>query len=214
MIRTQRLCWLSGIIPFLGTGCGDGSFSFDYFDDDRPRRARVVHVDTGHHCGPGCEHFYDGGRYVVIQGHRHGPGCGHLLEGPHWIVVQRSAPVATHVEHVCSYDCHHHYWDGGRLVVIQGRHRHGPGCGHAFDGRRWLVTVSRGPDRVVVEGGRGPAARAQPGPDRVVRIPAPPGPVNVYVFDRRGSKWLRIAKGHVHGPGCGHAHVEGHWCLP
>ncbi len=115
--------------------------------------------------------------------------------------------------HICTPACVH-YYDGARYVVIRGKHHHGRGCGHMFDGSRWVVAVVRTPAPRVVEVHEAPAARVHPGPVRVVEIPPPPGPVNIYVFDRRGTKWLRIAKGHVHGPGCGHVHVEGHWCMP
>ncbi len=115
--------------------------------------------------------------------------------------------------HICTPACVH-YYDGARFVVIRGKHRHGPGCGHVFDGSRWVVAVAVGPHGGAVAVERAPVARVHPAPVRVVEIPPPPGPINVFVFDRHGSKWLRIAKGHVHGPGCGHVHIEGHWCLP
>ena len=115
--------------------------------------------------------------------------------------------------HICTPACVH-YYDGARYVVSRGRHHHGHGCGHVFDGAHWVVAVVRTPAPRVVEVHEAPAARVHPGPVRVVEIPPPPGPVNIYVFDRHGSKWLRIAKGHVHGPGCGHVHVEGRWSLP
>ena len=115
--------------------------------------------------------------------------------------------------HVCTPACVH-YYDGARYVVIRGKHHHGHGCGHVFDGSHWVVAVVRTPEAKVVEVHKAPAARVHPATVRVVEIPPPPGPVNIYVFDRHGSKWLKIAKGHVHGPGCGHVHVEGHWCLP
>lgn len=207
--RTIKGLGLLGL-GILLNGC-EGGVAVNYYDDDRP--TRVVHVDHGHVCGPGCDHFYDGARYVLIRGHRHGPGCGHFLEGSRWIVVART-PSHVHVDHVCGPSCHDHYWDGGKIVVIRGRHRHGPGCGHILEGGHWMIGVARGPNHVAVEVGKGPATRVHIGADRVLRIPPPPGPIDVYVFNRSGSKWLRIAKGHKHGPGCGHVHVEGHWCLP
>lgn len=176
-----------GLVGLL-TGC-EGGLAINYYEADPPR---VVHVDHGHACGPGCDHYYDGARYVVLRGHRHGPGCGHVLDGNRWMVVVR--PGGGHVDHICGPGCHDHYWDGGKIVVIKGKHRHGPGCGHVLDGNRWVIAVSRGPDRVV-------------------RIPAPPGDAKYYVYDRRGSKWLKIKTGHVHGPKCGHVVVDGHWCL-
>ncbi len=184
-----------GVLGCVGllVGC-EGGLAVNYYEADPPR---VVHVDHGHLCGPGCDHFYDGTRYVVLRGHRHGPGCGHFLEGSRWMVVVRT-PGGGHGDHICGPGCHDHYWDGGKIVVIRDKHRHGPSCGHHFDGNHWVIAVSR--DR--------------PGPDRVVRIPAPPGEAKFYVYDRRGSKWLKVAKGHTHGPKCGHVVVEGHWCNP
>jgi hypothetical protein len=38
----------------------------------------------GHHCH---EHYWDGGRVVVMKGHVHGPGCGHDWNGRYWISV-------------------------------------------------------------------------------------------------------------------------------
>jgi len=77
-----------------------------------------------------------------------------------------------------------------------------------------MVAVVRTPEAKIVEVHKAPAARVRPALVHVVEIPPPPGPVNLYVLDRRGSKWLMIAKGHVHGPGCGHVHVDGRWCVP
>lgn len=141
--RTIKGMVFLGLFGLL-TGC-QGGLAVNYYEADPP--PRVVHVDRGHVCGPGC---------------------------------------------------HDHYWDGGKIVVIRDRHRHGPGCGHHFDGNHWVIAVSR--DR--------------PGPDRVVRIPAPPGEAKFFVYDRRSSKWLKVSKGHTHGPKCGHVVIEGHWCNP
>ncbi|MDO8630415.1 MAG: hypothetical protein Q7R41_07965 [Phycisphaerales bacterium] len=121
---------------------------------------------------------------------------------PRYVVVEQG--------HVCTPACHH-YWDGGRYVVVRRGHVHGPGCGHMLTSGRWIVAISGPNGHVQVEGG--PAVRVHEPPVRVVRIPPPPGPVNVYVFDRRGSKWLKIRSGHVHGAGCGHIMFEGHWCI-
>ena len=132
-------------IGLLGLLCGcQVGLAVNYYEADPPP-PRVVHVERGHICGPGCEHFYDGTRYVVLRGHHHSPGCGHYLDGNHWVVA---------------------------------------------------------------------VSREVPGHDRVVRIPAPPGEPKFYVYDRRKAAWLKVAKGHVHGPKCGHVVVEGHWCNP
>jgi len=207
MNRHKGTCIGIGFVGLFLSGC-EGGLAVNYYDEPR-----VVQVSAGHVCGPGCNHYYDGARYVVLRGHRHGPGCGHFLEGSHWIVVGR-APAHVRVEHVCGPGCHDHYWDGGRMVVIQGRHRHGPGCGHALVSNHWVLAVSGGHGHGSVEVGKAPATLVHPAPQRVVRIPAPPGDVKFYVFDRRGSKWLKVSRGHVHGPHCGHVVVEGHWCLP
>lgn len=50
----------------------------------------------------------------------------------------RVARVHRHVHHTCGYDCHDCYWDGHKVVIIKG-HRHGPGCGHVWDGKHWMV---------------------------------------------------------------------------
>ncbi len=47
--------------------------------------------------------------------------------------------VYAHEGHVCSHDCHDHYWDGTRVVVLAGGHRHGPHCGHNWNGSRWII---------------------------------------------------------------------------
>ncbi len=185
-------------------GC-QGPVAFNYYDQDpSPPPPRYVVVEQGHVCGPGCHHYWDGGRYVVVKrGHVHGPGCGHFLHDGRWIISASigGGHIDVDARHVCGPGCSH-YWDGGRYVVVE-RHRHGPGCGHVLNGGKWIV----------VSAGRGPAVRVHEPPARVVRIPAPPGPVNAFVFDRRGSKWIRVKGKHVHGPGCGHVIVEGHWCL-
>ncbi len=115
---------------------------------------------------------------------------------PQVVVVDRG--------HVCGPGCPH-YWDGTRYVVVTRGHCHGPGCGHVLMDGRWVVAVA-GPygGAVVVHGDP---------PVRAVRIPPPPGPVDVYVYSRSGSKWQKIRTGHHHGPGCGHFVVEGHWCV-
>jgi len=121
---------------------------------------------------------------------------------PRYIVVEQG--------HVCTPACHH-YWDGAHYVVVRRGHVHGPGCGHVLTSGRWIV-VAAGPAGHV-RPAPVPVARVHPAPVRVVEIPPPPGPVNVYVFDRRGSKWLKLRAGHVHGPGCGHIYVEGRWSI-
>ncbi len=88
--------------------------------------------------------------------------------------------------HVHVKTCHDCYYDGPRLIVLTG-HRHGPGCGHVWNGRHWVV------------------ARKAPAKKRV----------GVYTkghSDRywNGKKYV-IIKGHRHGPGCGHVWNGKHW---
>jgi len=96
--------------------------------------------------------------------------------------------------HVCSRSCHDHYYDGSDVVVIRGRHRHGPDCGHDWDGHHWVV-VTKGKARVREH-------------ERHVHS-ASCG----CVFEPRGQKWVRVRRGHVHGPHCGHVRVEGRWTI-
>ncbi|MEK6674221.1 MAG: hypothetical protein AABZ47_01045 [Planctomycetota bacterium] len=44
----------------------------------------------------------------------------------------------TYYRHVCTGDCDH-YFDGPKVVVIAGGHRHEPNCGHVLKGNRWVV---------------------------------------------------------------------------
>ena len=88
--------------------------------------------------------------------------------------------------HVCTPDCHHHYHDGTRLVVLKG-HRHGPGCGHVWTGKRWVV--------------------ARKVPTRHVRHVCTPDCHHHY---HDGTKVV-VLKGHRHGPGCGHKWNGKHW---
>lgn len=111
--------------------------------------------------------------------------------------------------HVCGPGCHDHYWDGSRVLVIRG-HRHGPGCGHDWDGRYW-ITVRKTPVHV-----------HQEPPHRVIHEP----PVRVSkvkhvhsercgcVYHPHHRTWIIVeSKGHVHGPGCGHFYIEGRWSI-
>lgn len=149
---------LSAACCFSLAGCQEGAVSINYHDERPLPPPQLVVVEQGHICGPGCSHFWDGGRYVVVtRGHRHGPGCGH----------------------------------------------------HLADGR-WVVAVSGPRGGAVVAHGSRPVHN---GPVRAVRIPPPPGPRDVYVYSRSGSKWQKVRAGHRHGPGCGHTVIEGHWCI-
>lgn len=71
--------------------------------------------------------------------------------------------VHKHTRHVhehrrvCTRDCHDCYWDGTQVVIIEG-HRHGPGCGHVWDGKHWVVVK------------KAKAKRAYPPAAKVTRI--------------------------------------------
>ena len=98
----------------LCAGCHGGHLSVQY---NGHRAHRTHYVDTAHVCTRHCQdHYYDGSRVVVIREHRHGSGCGHRWDGGHW-VANRHVPGPTPVVHVCRRDCHHHYYDGDRLIV-------------------------------------------------------------------------------------------------
>lgn len=116
-----------GASSLLLTGCGDRD------DDVRYRR-----VERGHVCGVDChEHYYDGRKTVIVSGHRHGPGCGHHWDGRRWVVV-RSQPKPPQ-GHQCTIDCHHHAYSSYGHEISLRNHRHGPGCGHVYNGHRWVA---------------------------------------------------------------------------
>ncbi len=182
-----------GLFP-LAAGCDGGGFALEYHDHRPPP---PVYVEPVHVCTHECHHHYwDGGKLVVLKGHRHGPGCGHVFEGGHWVLFSAGSGH-LHVDagpvHICTHECHHHFWDGGKLVVLKG-HRHGPGCGHHFDGRHWVVVAGR-PDHLHVEA----------------------GPVHICTHDCHHHYWdgtkLVMLKGHRHGPGCGHVFKDSRWVL-
>ena len=86
--------------------------------------------------------------------------------------------------HVCTRGCNHHFYNGSRVVVLRG-HRHGPRCGHVWDGRYWI----RGPRRAVRT--RHVCTRR----------------CNHFW---NGSRLINI-RGHRHGPGCGHNWNGTYW---
>ncbi len=53
---------------------------------------------------------------------------------------RRTTVVHVDEGHVCTENCDHYYHEGKYIVVH--KHRHGPGCGHRFDGGRWIVSGS------------------------------------------------------------------------
>ena len=54
----------------------------------------------------------------------------------------RCIRITTTTTHVCTPDCHEHYYDGEKLVILRG-HRHGPGCGHVWNGKYWVPGQKR-----------------------------------------------------------------------
>ncbi len=72
------------------SGCRLNSLSIGYHDDGygHHRSTHVVtRIHSGHICSSSChDHYWDGGRVVVLSGHRHGPGCGHYWGGSRWVV--------------------------------------------------------------------------------------------------------------------------------
>lgn len=55
---------------------------------------------------------------------------------------QRRRSHARRVVHVCSMDCHHHYWDGSDVIALPHGHHHDDHCGHHWDGSHWIVRVA------------------------------------------------------------------------
>jgi hypothetical protein len=120
-----------------GPNCGH-KWNGRYWVSAEHKARPVVHV-----CSNRCrDHYWDGSRLVYLTGHRHRPGCGHFWNGTHWVVVStRPYPHGQghgHAHaHVCTRACRNHYYDGRTVVTIKG-HRHGPGCGHYWDGTYWV----------------------------------------------------------------------------
>lgn len=104
--------------------------------------------------------------------------------------------------HVCTYDCHHHYWDGVRIVALATGHRHHDSCGHHWDGHHWVVRKAR------VSRGRGHSS-----PNKVLITEHRHGASCGHVFSRRSHKWIKVKKAHLHRRGCGHRHVNGRWVI-
>jgi hypothetical protein len=109
----------------------------------------------------------------------------------------------VHTAHVCTYDCNEHYWDGASVVVLTG-HRHGPHCGHSWDGAHWMI---------VREGKARRAHRRHARVARVARVAHVHGPSCGHVFHSHGRKWIKIKRGHAHGHDCGHVFIEGRWTI-
>ena len=75
----------------------------------------------------------------------------------------RVTHVHRHAKHVCTHDCHDCYWDGIKVVVLKG-HRHGPGCGHVWDGKNWIIARKAN------------VVRVHPGPKKVKKVRRVHGP--------------------------------------
>ncbi len=111
----------------------------------------------------------------------------------------------THVHrvptHVCTTDCHRHYWDGTRVIVLSKGHHHGSQCGHHWDGVHWVVAR------------KARAGRVRAVPRKVLKTRHTHGASCGCAFDRRGHKWLKVGKSHLHRRGCGHVFIEGRWSI-
>ena len=136
------------------SACHEGAVAIHYHEEPPPPPPpAVVHVDHGHICSPGCAHYWDGGRYVVVaRGHRHGPGCGHYLADGRWMVAVSGGGGTV----VAQGNSHHHravrippppgpegYYvysrSGSKWVKVRAGHRHGPGCGHIVVEGHWCL---------------------------------------------------------------------------
>jgi hypothetical protein len=147
----------TGLLGCLfAVGCNEGAVSLHYHEDAPPPPPAVVYVDRGHICGPGCGHYWDGGRYVVVtRGHRHGPGCGHVLTDNRWVVAvsgpHGNAVVAHGDVHPAPVravrippppgraDYYVYSRSGSKWVKVRAGHRHGPGCGHIVVDGHWCL---------------------------------------------------------------------------
>jgi len=59
-------------------------------------RVRVTEV---HRCTRRCSnHYWTGGKMVVLTGHRHGPGCGHFFSNSRWLAVKSKSHKARAVK--------------------------------------------------------------------------------------------------------------------
>ena len=112
----------------------------------------------------------------------------------------RVTHVYRHADHVCSHDCHDHYWDGTRVLVLKG-HRHHRDCGHIWDGGHWVVAR------------QGRVEPVHSHVKRVKRVKHVHGHKCGCAYNRRAHKWIKVKKGHVHRRGCGHVHIDGRWTI-
>jgi hypothetical protein len=111
--------------------------------------------------------------------------------------------------HVCGQHCEDHYYDGARVVVLSG-HRHGPGCGHDWDGYRWIV-IRKGKVKHVHN--QPPVYRVHEVPQKVVTVGHVHSDHCGCAYHPHQKTWIVIENGHRHGPDCGHVFVEGRWTI-
>ncbi|MCH8243948.1 MAG: hypothetical protein IH897_15240 [Planctomycetes bacterium] len=74
---------------------------------------------------------------------RHGYAHGEVVHHDYVHHEPASVRVYTRRGHVCGFDCHDHYWNGVKLLVLDGGHRHGPHCGHHWSGSRWTLVAKK-----------------------------------------------------------------------
>lgn len=137
--------------------------------------------------------------------------------------------------HHCAYGCRDHYYDGVKLIYVKG-HRHGPGCGHVWNGRYWVMAdvvpyahhdcshhgchdhYHDGTRLVLIKGHRhGPGCGHVWG-GRYWRIAIGTRPVSDHVCVHRGchdhfyngERYVYV-RGHRHGPNCGHEWSGRYW---
>lgn len=196
-MTVTRILLMGAMLAAL-PACGSSGSRHDY---DYIEEHHLAYEGPPHVCTPDCHtHYYTGRRLVVLDNHRHGPGCGHAWSGRYWVDDDsrhehgdrrgRRPHRDRHehgetAKHVCTPDCHDHFWNGSRLVTLRG-HRHGPDCGHVWKGRHWVAAGrSRGPAEHVCT-----------------------RDCHNHVHDGRRLVTLRD---HRHGPNCGHTWNGRHW---
>jgi hypothetical protein len=120
----------------------------------------------------------------LLRTTRHGPH-GRTSHTVLWIPGLGVATFVGH-GHRCTHHCNH-YWHNNCWYTVKKNHVHRPGCGHGWNGHRWV--------RV---------AHVQPYTHH--RCDKHCG------HYWHGHTCYHMA-GHVHGPGCGHAWRQGRWVM-
>lgn len=108
-----------------------------------------------------------------------------------------NAKKGVRVSHKCGADCNEHFWDGDILKVEKG-HRHAVDCGHYWNGDRWVPVIKH-----FGRHNRGAMRVSWPSHRHNTRCGC--------AYQRHTNSWLKVNKGHIHGPGCGHDFVDGRW---